>query len=140
MSTAFQVCIDAHDPHATNRFWAAALGYDVEDHEPMIVRMLEAGFATDDDVCMVDGHKAWRSAAACGDPDGRGPRVLVQLVPETKAAKNRVHLDLRVGEDRRAGEVERLIALGARHLWDGQQGPQRWVTLADPEGNEFCVS
>ena len=54
--------------------------------------------------------------------------------------KNRVHLDLHVGEDRREAEVERLTGLGASRLWDGQQGPHRWVTMADPEGNEFCVA
>ncbi len=54
--------------------------------------------------------------------------------------KNRVHLDLHVGDERREAEVERLIALGASRLWDGQQGPNRWVTMADPEGNEFCVT
>jgi hypothetical protein len=55
-------------------------------------------------------------------------------------AKNRVHLDLAIGPERRAGEVERLGALGATKLWDGQQGPYAWVTMADPEGNEFCVA
>ena len=43
-------------------------------------------------------------------------------------------------DDGRTVEVERLIGLGARKLWDGQQGPYRWVTMADPEGNEFCVA
>ncbi|MEO6714197.1 MAG: VOC family protein, partial [Mycobacteriales bacterium] len=81
-----------------------------------------------------------RVGAACVDPDGVGPRVLCQTVPESKTIKNRVHLDLRPGVDDRAAEVARLEALGARKLWDGQQGPQTWVTMADPEGNEFCVS
>jgi hypothetical protein len=61
-------------------------------------------------------------------------------VPEEKAVKNRVHLDLHIGDERREAEVERLIGLGASRLWDGQQGPNRWVTMADPEGNEFCVA
>jgi hypothetical protein len=61
-------------------------------------------------------------------------------VPEPKTVKDRIHLDLHVGEDRRETEVARILALGATKLWDGQQGPQSWVTLADPEGNEFCVS
>lgn len=54
--------------------------------------------------------------------------------------KNRMHLDLLVGPDRRDAEVDRLLALGAARLWDGQQGPHTWVTLADPEGNEFYLS
>ena len=56
--------------------------------------------------------------------------------------KDRIHLDLHHldGDDAREAEVARLIELGATRLWDGQQGPQRWVTMADPEGNEFCVA
>jgi hypothetical protein len=62
-------------------------------------------------------------------------------VPDPTAGKNRVHVDLAVGADGdRAAEVERLISLGATKLWDGQEGDETWVTLADPEGNEFCVS
>ncbi|HEU4841286.1 MAG TPA: VOC family protein, partial [Ilumatobacteraceae bacterium] len=59
-----------------------------------------------------------------------------------KTVKDRIHLDLHFleGDDGRDATVARLIDLGATKLWDGQQGPQRWVTMADPEGNEFCVS
>jgi hypothetical protein len=45
-----------------------------------------------------------------------------------------------VGEEQRNTEVERLKSLGATFLWEASQGPQSWVTLADPEGNEFCVA
>lgn len=55
-----------------------------------------------------------------------------------EVTKNRVHLDLQVDDD-----APRMIAhalqLGATKLWDGEQGPHTWVTLADPEGNEFCI-
>ena len=54
--------------------------------------------------------------------------------------KNRIHLDIRVGEENVEKEVERLTAAGARELWRGRQGPHWWVTMADPEDNEFCVS
>ena len=56
--------------------------------------------------------------------------------------KDRIHLDLHFleGDEARDATVARLIELGATKLWDGQQGPQRWVTMADPEGNEFCVA
>ena len=64
----------------------------------------------------------------------------MQHVPEAKTVKYRVHLDLRVGEEGREAEVARLVGLGATKLWIGRQGPQTWVTMADPEGNEFCVS
>ena len=65
-------------------------------------------------------------------------------VPEGKTAKNRMHLDVHLShdapDDLRAAELARLIDLGATKLWEGQLGPQRWVTLADPEGNEFCLA
>ena len=47
---------------------------------------------------------------------------------------------MRVGADRREAEVARLVERGATELWRGSQGPFEWVTLADPEGNEFCVT
>jgi hypothetical protein len=138
----FQIAIDAADPHRLNRFWAAAVGYEIEDHHDGIEQILAAGYATRDDTFEIDGRLAWKIAAACRDPEGRGPRLLFQQVPEPKTVKDRIHLDLHHGfdDDARAAEVERLIGLGATKLWDGEQGPQRWVTMADPEGNEFCVA
>jgi hypothetical protein len=53
-----------------------------------------------------------------------------------KSVKDRIHLDLRPGDQ--AAEVERLIALGARRI-DIGQGDVTWVVIADPEANEFCV-
>ena len=134
-----QIAIDADDPHLLNRFWSQALGYEMEDHHDLIEKMSEAGYATDDDVIELAGRKAWKDAAASTDPTGQRPRLLFQHVPESKTVKNRMHLDLHVAEDRRAAEVERVLALGATKLYDGQLGPQTWVTMADPEGNEFCI-
>jgi hypothetical protein len=135
-----QIALDCADPHAQARFWAAALGYDVQDVEDLVRRMLDAGYAKQDDVATVEGKLSWKDASAAQDPTGARPRWFFQRVPEGKAAKNRMHVDLQVGEQARAGEVERLLALGATKLYDGQLGPQTWVTMADPEGNEFCVS
>jgi hypothetical protein len=59
--------------------------------------------------------------------------------PEAKTIKNRVHLDPTTGADDRAGEIERLLQLGARRVDIGQTGAESWTVLADPEGNEFCV-
>jgi hypothetical protein len=141
VSTPFQVAVDCADPHRLVRFWAEALGYEVEEQDESFIRsMVEAGHATDADTTVVDGKLVWKDGVAAVDPEGSGPRLLFQLVPEAKAVKNRVHLDLRVGEERQEAEVERLTALGATRLWDGHQGPHRWVTMADPEGNEFCVA
>jgi hypothetical protein len=137
-----QIAVDCADPHALARFWAAAVHYELEDHHDQIEQLLTAGVATRDDTIEVDGRRAWRTAAACHDPSGHGPRLLFQTVPEPKTVKDRIHLDLHLagGDDGRTVEVERLIGLGASKLWDGQQGPYRWVTMADPEGNEFCVA
>jgi hypothetical protein len=140
MSTSLQIAIDSANPHALNRFWAEALGYEVEDHSAQITRLMEEGIASADDTTTFEGKLSWRTAAACRDPEGVRPRLLFQVVPEAKSGKNRVHLDLHVEEGRQAAEVARLEGLGATRLWDGQQGPHTWVTMADPEGNEFCVA
>jgi hypothetical protein len=140
MAATIQVALDCADPHRQCAFWAATLGYDVEEVEPGIRQAMEAGFATDDDVATVDGRLVWKTAAACRDPQGVGPRMYFQLVPEAKVVKNRVHVDVRVVAGARDGEVARLVALGATKLYDGRQGPETWVTMADPEGNEFCLT
>jgi hypothetical protein len=141
----FQIAVDCADPHRLNRFWSAAVGYEMEDHHDMILQIVAAGWASlEEDTIEIDGRRAWKIAAACVDPAGRGPRLLFQQVPEPKTVKDRIHLDLHFephGDDAaREAQVARLIELGATKLWDGQQGPQRWVTMADPEGNEFCVA
>ena len=143
----FQVAVDCADPHVLARFWAAALGYELEVHESFIRDLLERGVATEDDVTRVDGTLHWKGAAAIRRPGAsreearqNGARLLFQTVPEPKAVKNRWHLDLHVGEEHREREVKRLVSLGASvlHEYDGREG--RWTTMADPEGNEFCVS
>ena len=66
------------------------------------------------------------------------PTIIFGVVPEAKTVKNRLHIDLRPIDRTTAEEVERILALGARHV-DIGQGEQTWTVLADPEGNEFCV-
>jgi hypothetical protein len=140
MAISFQCTFDATDPHRLAGFWASALGYQIEDDDDLCRRMLDAGYATTADVEEVGGRYRWRDAVALSDPDAAGPRIYIQRVPEPKVAKNRFHPDLRVGADRRDTEISRLEGLGARRLYDGQQGPLHWVTMADPEGNEFCIA
>ncbi len=135
-----QIALDCADPHQQADFWAEALGYTADRDEAFVQRMLDAGHATEDDVTRYLGMLVWKTGDAISDPSGRGPRWFFQQVPEHKAGKNRMHVDLQVGEARRSAEVERLLGLGATKLYDGQLGPQQWVTMADPEGNEFCVS
>ena len=72
------------------------------------------------------------------DPSGQGPSLVFAPVPEPKVVKNRVHIDVNpVGCDQQE-ELARLLSLGARKV-DIGQGEQRWIVLADPEGNEFCL-
>ncbi|MGY1780942.1 VOC family protein [Geodermatophilus sp. SYSU D01036] len=141
MATEFQVTIDAAEPHVLADWWAEALGWRVEPQdEAFIRRMVEAGHASEDQTTTHRSALVWAAGAAITSPDPGRPRVLFQAVPEAKTVKNRVHLDLRVGDERREAEVARLLGMGATELWRASQGPFSWVTMADPEGNEFCVA
>jgi hypothetical protein len=143
MPYTFQVAFDCHDPHALADWWADALGWEVQPiSKEFIEQMIAEGYASEDDTTTHRGHLVWKTGAAIKHPHSRDdtPRVLFQQVPENKTTKNRVHLDIRVGDEDVETIVRRLREAGATHLHDGQQGPHTWVTLADPEGNEFCVS
>ena len=143
MAYEFQVTVDCADPHALADWWAETLGWQVEPQdEAFIRRMISAGNAADSDTKRHHGALVWRTGSAIRHPDGTGraPRVLFQLVPEAKTVKNRLHLDVRAGAGDIEDTVAGLTARGAKVLHHGQQGPFSWVTLADPEGNEFCVS
>ena len=140
MATTVQVAFDAADPHALARFWAEALRYRQEDHSGIVTQLLTAGRLREDEVTQIDGRPAFRDVAACVDPDGVGPRLFFQRVPEPKTAKNRVHLDLQVGAEQAPAEVERLTALGATVAWTTSDRGPVTTTMRDPEGNELCVS
>nr|WP_295661746.1 VOC family protein [uncultured Nocardioides sp.] len=139
-----QVTFDAADPKSLSIFWAHALGY-VNDDPP-------AGFETWEEALEAFGvpPQARNSASAIHHPDGAGPRIFFQQVPEAKAGKNRVHLDVRAapgleGEARMAAleaECERLVARGAARLDRHEPAPPMTtghIVMADPEGNEFCL-
>lgn len=124
------------------------MGWEIEQHQELIKKLQAQGLLPAEEVAEVDGKLVFRTAAAIRDPEAalssrhhpvRG-RMLFQVVAETKSVKNRVHLDIYFDAEDRDAEVERLISLGATKLWDGRQGQHTWVTLADPEGNEFCVA
>jgi hypothetical protein len=141
MAYTFQVTVDSADPHAQADWWAQTLGWQVEPSDEAFIRkMVDGGYATDSDTKTHRGVLVWRAGQAINHPDGGAPRVLFQLVPESKTVKNRMHLDVRVGADNIENEVARLGAAGATELHRGRQGPNWWVTMTDPEGNEFCVS
>ena len=144
MATKVQVVFDCADPAAQAEFWRAALGY----HTPPPPPPHESW----PDFLKAEGvpEEQWNDKNAVEDPDGVGPRLFFQKVPEAKVAKNRVHLDLNIGggpsvdlEERKKrvdAEVARLKSLGAsdeRGAMD-ERG-EYWVRMNDPEGNEFCV-
>ncbi|MEV4438795.1 VOC family protein [Streptomyces sp. NPDC049577] len=148
MAVHWKLVVDCADPLRLAAFWAAALEYENEDHSALIERLLAAGLVTEDAVTEADGRKVWRHAAAVRHPEdpvdaatgvGHGRRVLFQAVPEPKQGKNRLHMDLHFGPERRDAEVERLRQLGATVLGTVEEPGSNHVVMADPEGNEFCV-
>ncbi len=146
MPYEFQVTFDAARPHDLADWWAETLGWNVEPtDEPFIRRMIAEGYATEADTMTHNGALVWRDGAAITAPaDLAGlvslPRVLFQLVPEPKTVKNRAHLDVRVGAEEVESVAARLAERGATFLHRASQGPHSWITMADPEGNEFCVA
>ncbi|OSP43950.1 MULTISPECIES: VOC family protein [unclassified Streptomyces] len=137
----FQVTFDCAEPERLARFWCEVLGY--------VVPPPPEGFATWDDYKQSRPSEQRDSWFACVDPTGVGPRLYFQRVPEGKAAKNRVHLDVRagtglVGEERLAtleAECARLVALGAVHertLYADEEN-ESCIVMRDIEGNEFCL-
>jgi hypothetical protein len=110
--------------------------------EAFIRRMVAEGHADEAETTLHRGALVWATGAAIVAPEGAGPgspRVLFQRVPEAKSGKNRVHLDIRTGDADVDAIRKRLIERGATVLQEGRQGPHTWVTMADPEGNEFCI-
>jgi hypothetical protein len=147
-SEIFNIAFDAADPRRLAEFWALALGYQLEPPPDGFDTWEEALAAWD------VPEDQWDSASAIVDPRGVLPRVFFQKVPESKSAKNRVHLDVRgwrYGADgevppeaeRRAAaaaKVAELVAAGATVAGSVTEYGNTWTVLHDPEGNEFCVT
>lgn len=125
MASIKDIVFDSHHPAAAARFWAQALDdYEIAPYdEEELARLRSIGISDPEDDPSV------LLAAA----DGRLPRIFFQLVPEDKQVKNRVHLDLSATDA--VAEVKRLCGLGATV----QAERKDWITMQDPEGNEFCV-
>lgn len=109
------ITLDCANALTLAEFWSAVLGRPVDSGEP----------------------KASPFFARIPPGEG-GPSMMFIQVPETKTVKNRAHLDL--ATDSREVEVARLIGLGASHIHDKDEWGVKWTTLADPEGNEFCIA
>jgi Glyoxalase-like domain len=143
MAIPVQVTFDCADPGRVASFWAEALGYKLQD--PPV------GYASWPDFLTAIGvpEADWNKASAIVDPEGRGPRIYFQRVPEAKVVKNRVHLDVNVGgghgtpaDERHArvdAAVERLCGIGATKLRPYEEHGEYWVVMQDIEGNEFCL-
>ncbi|WP_047867474.1 VOC family protein [Nocardiopsis sp. RV163] len=152
MSLDVQITFDAHDPRALSSFWRDVLGY-VHPGPPGVVLTegadpLAAWDAFLEQVGVPEDQRDTRSAVE--DPEGSGPRLFFQRVPEDKVVKNRLHLDVRVapgllGEERMAAleaECARLLELGATRVRRHEPEPPMetgFIVMADPEGNEFCL-
>jgi predicted enzyme related to lactoylglutathione lyase len=109
---AIGLVLDCRDPEPLAEFWSEALGYT-------------AVGSAGNYVMLIDG-------------DGKGPKLLLQRVPEPKPGKNRMHFDIETPEV--DAEVARLEKLGAKKAEDARsEHGTRWVVMNDPEGNEFCV-
>jgi len=109
-SRFYHLCVDAHDPWTLARFWSAVL------EQPIV-------YEDDEEVLVAADVNTW-------------PGLCFLAVADEKTVKNRLHIDL--APDDFDAELARIEALGATRA-DVGQGDVRWVVLADPEGNEFCL-
>lgn len=143
MTLGLQLVFDCADPDRQARFWSAALGYQIQAPP----EGFDSWDAFLDSIGVPQAER--NDASAIVDPEGKGPRIFFQRVPEPKVAKNRLHIDINAGAgaadpaERRArvdATVARLKGLGAT---DGRGAMEKhgeyWVRMNDPEGNEFCV-
>ena len=113
---AFSLLLDCTDIDAMAGFWAEALGYERVEHDPGDYHLAPPG-------------------------GGDGTRLYFQSVPEAKTSKNRLHLDWDVPD--MEAEAARLVELGATRIERRERpfagGLVGWISMQDPEGNEFCV-
>jgi predicted enzyme related to lactoylglutathione lyase len=108
--------VDASDCERLAHFWSQALGWPITSQSP----------------------DEWVIEPPEGSPAVHlAPEILFGRVSDAKTVKNRLHFDLRPGDQ--DAEVDRLIELGAMRVDIGQPDDVAWVVMADPEGNEFCV-
>lgn len=110
--TVFAVMLDCNDLGAEAAFWQEVLGLEERMRFPDYIFLSRMG--------------------------DQGPRLALQQVPEAKAVKNRMHLDLAAADPE--AFIARVLALGGSRLQSHEMGDTRWTVMADPEGNEFCVT
>ncbi|OUZ12506.1 glyoxalase [Aeromicrobium sp. PE09-221] len=106
------ITCDSTDPLPLGRWWADQTGGEV-----------------------IAENDGWFSVVQLSS----GPRLAFQKVDDPTPGKNRVHLDLEAEGDLDA-EAERLVTSGAERLNEQTMGGFRWIVMADPDGNLFCIS
>lgn len=123
----YTVVVDCTDPQAQAHWWAEALDWQVV-------------YDTAEEAVAIPRDMSDEPAADVAEWLTRGQGLVFVPVPEGKAVKNRLHIDLapHTSQDRDA-EIARLVDLGATRVDVGQTADVTWAVLADPEGNEFCV-
>ena len=143
MGIPVQVTFDCADPDRVAKFWALALDYKFQEPPP--------GFDTWEAFARANNipEEEWSKSSAVVDPEGKGPRLYFQKVPEGNIVKNRVHLDVNVGGGQKFSVVEQrqriyakrdqLIAAGARELRASEEYGEFCIVMQDIEGNEFCL-
>lgn len=147
MPVRYQMVIDCADPDRMARFWAEALGYELAPPPP--------GHASWDDFYRSIGipeDELGGGPDRISDPNGHGPAIWFQVVPEAKSIKNRLHIDVHASGERSDpielrrqrvdAEAARLVDLGATITGVlSQEGLDHYaVALQDPEGNEFDIN
>ena len=115
-ASILNITFDCADARAQAMFWAAVTGWTAQERDA------------------TPGHVEYSVEPSAPG----GPRLYFTTVPEPKAVKNRIHLDLLPPGDDQQTELTRLAALGATVL-DAQPSGASWIVMADPEGNEFCL-
>ncbi len=147
MAVSYQLVIDCTSPEPLAHFWAEALHY--------VLAPPPQGFDSWDDFYRSIGvpeEELGIGTDSIVDPEGEGPRIWFQIVPEKKSIKNRLHIDvnasggrdapLEIRRERVEAEAARLVALGATRLRTiAEEGLDHYaVALTDPEGNEFDIN
>ena len=106
------LAMDANDVRSLAEFWCAAAGYEVAEAHYPIVAVLAS------------------QSASC-------PRIIILKVPETKTAKNRLHMEFKAIDLK--SEADRLVKIGATLVAEREYMSTKWIVMQDPEGNEFCL-
>ena len=147
MAVTYQLVIDCTSPELLAHFWAEALHY--------VIAPSPSGFDSWDDFYRSIGvpeDELGTGPDRIEDPNGEGPRIWFQIVPEQKSIKNRIHIDVNASggravsldtrRERVEAEAARLMSLGATRLHTNvEEGLDHYsVALIDPEGNEFDIN